>query len=42
MPMHSVEGGGGLRLHVRDWGDAGAPPILFIHGWSQHHLCWTK
>ncbi|CAN7368309.1 alpha/beta hydrolase [Phenylobacterium sp. LjRoot219] len=42
MPMHTVEGGGGVQLHVRDWGDPGAPPILFLHGWSQHHLCWAK
>jgi len=39
---HSVRGGGGLRLHVREWGAVGAPPILFIHGWSQNHLCWMK
>jgi len=42
MATHTVEGGGGVKLHVRDWGDPGAPPILFIHGWSQHHLCWSK
>jgi pimeloyl-ACP methyl ester carboxylesterase len=39
---HTVEGGGGLRLHVREWRNAGGPPILFIHGWSQNHLCWQK
>jgi non-heme chloroperoxidase len=39
---HTVKGGGGLQLHVREWGPADAPPILFIHGWSQHHLCWTR
>ena len=37
-----VQGGGGLRLHVREWGKADGPPILFIHGWSQNHLCWAK
>jgi pimeloyl-ACP methyl ester carboxylesterase len=42
MRTHTVEGGAGLRLHVRDFGPAGAPAILFIHGWSQHHLCWSK
>jgi pimeloyl-ACP methyl ester carboxylesterase len=26
---------------VRQWGDPGAPPILFLHGWSQNHLCWA-
>ena len=39
---HTVVGGGGLRLHVREWGDADGPPILLIHGWSQNHLCWAK
>jgi non-heme chloroperoxidase len=42
MKVHSVRGGGGLKLHVREWGRADAPPILFIHGWSQNHLCWAK
>ena len=39
---HTVRGGGGLRLHVREWGKPDGPPILFIHGWSQNHLCWAK
>ena len=42
MEVHEVEGGGGLRLHVREWGNADGPPILLIHGWSQSHLCWAK
>jgi non-heme chloroperoxidase len=42
MKVHSVQGGGGLRLHVREWGKADGPPILFIHGLSQNHLCWDK
>jgi len=40
--IHTVRGGGGLRLHVREWGKPDGPPILFIHGWSQNHLCWVK
>src|SRR4029450_9067907 len=40
--IHDVRGGGGLRLHVRDWGRPGGPPILSIHGWSQGHLCWAR
>ena len=40
--IHTVKGGGGLRLHVREWGKPDGPPILFIHGWSQNHLCWAK
>ena len=39
---HTVRGGGGLRLHVREWGKTDGPPILFIHGLSQNHLCWAK
>jgi non-heme chloroperoxidase len=42
MQVHTVAGGGGLQLHVREWGNADGPPILFIHGWSQNHLCWDK
>src|SRR6266480_2104614 len=42
MKVHAVRGGGGLRLHVREWGKADGPPILFIHGWSQNHLCWAR
>lgn len=38
--MAMVVGGGGTRLHVREWGRKDAPPILFVHGWSQHHLAW--
>ena len=39
---YTVKGGGGLRLHVREWGRPEGQPILFIHGWSQNHLCWAK
>ena len=42
MKVHVVRGGGGLRLHVREWGRTDGPPILFIHGWSQNHLCWER
>jgi non-heme chloroperoxidase len=42
MREHVIEGGGGLKLHVREWGPDHAPPILLLHGWSQHHLCWSK
>jgi non-heme chloroperoxidase len=42
MKVHEVTGGGALRLHVREWGRADGAPILFIHGWSQSHLCWKK
>src|SRR5690242_12069736 len=41
MEIHTVTGGGGVRLHVREWGDPAGAPILFLHGWSQNHLCWA-
>lgn len=37
-----VRGGDGLRLHVREWGDPQGPPIVFVHGWSQSQLCWSR
>src|SRR3954452_22618432 len=40
--IHTVTGGGNLRLHVREWGRASGPAILFIHGWSQNHMCWSR
>ncbi|HUF55488.1 MAG TPA: alpha/beta hydrolase [Thermohalobaculum sp.] len=40
MLSQSVAGGGGTAIHVAETGDPGGPPILFIHGWSQAHLCW--
>jgi non-heme chloroperoxidase len=42
MITNSIQGGDGIRLHVCEWGNASAPSILFIHGWSQNHLCWSK
>ena len=42
MKAHVVRGGGGLRLHVREWGPADGPAILLIHGWSENHLCWAR
>lgn len=42
MKIHTVEGGNGLKLHVREWGKAEGAPILFVHGWSQNHLSWHK
>ena len=40
MQTHTIEGGGGLRLHVREWGDPRGTAILLIHGWSQSSLSW--
>ena len=40
MEIATVTGGGGTKLHVREWGRKDAPAMLFVHGWSQHHLAW--
>jgi non-heme chloroperoxidase len=40
--IHEIRGGGGVRLHAREWGDPQGPALLLIHGWSQSDLCWTK
>src|SRR5689334_15341198 len=42
MRTHTVAGGGGLRLHVGEWGAVDGPAILLIHGWPQTHLCWAR
>ena len=39
---HTVSGYGGVKLHVREAGNPDGPPLLLIHGWSQHHLSWSK
>ena len=38
--VHTVLGGDGLALHVREWGPPDGPPVLLIHGWSGNHMCW--
>ena len=40
--IHSVKGGRGLKLHVREWGNPDGAPILLVHGWSQNHLAWHE
>lgn len=39
---HEIRGAGGVRLYAREWGHPDGPEIVFIHGWSQCDLCWTK
>ena len=29
---HEIRGGGGLRLHAREWGNPDGPALLFVHG----------
>ncbi|MFY9685527.1 MAG: alpha/beta fold hydrolase, partial [Pseudolabrys sp.] len=42
MKIHTVKGAAGINLHVREYGKPDGIPILFIHGWSQSYLCWSK
>jgi len=39
---HTVTGYGGVKLHVREAGNPDGPALMLIHGWSQHHLSWSK
>lgn len=39
---YDIRGGGGVRLHAREWGNPDGPAILFVHGWSQSDLCWSR
>lgn len=32
----------GLRLHYRDWGDASAPPLILLHGFTGHARSWDS
>jgi len=39
---HTVAGGGGTGLRVDETGDPDGQAILFIYGYSQSQLCWTR
>jgi pimeloyl-ACP methyl ester carboxylesterase len=42
MIRHDITSADGTNLAVFEAGPTDAPPILLIHGWSQHHLSWAK
>jgi non-heme chloroperoxidase len=42
MKNHKINGGGGTQIHVVESGNAQGRSILFIHGFSQCCLCWTR
>lgn len=42
MIAHQVTSGDGTKLAVFEQGPSQAPTLLFSHGWSQHHLSWSK
>jgi non-heme chloroperoxidase len=39
---HEIPGGQGVRLHVVETGNPAGPPLLFIHGFSQCWLAWSR
>ena len=42
MKSYKVTGGGGVELHVVETGNPRGRPILFLHGFSQCSLVWSK
>jgi len=38
----SVKSSDGLRLAAGEWGNPAGPEILFIHGFCQSALSWTR
>jgi len=42
MKGHRITGGGGIKLHLVEAGNAQGRPILFIHGFSQCGLAWSR
>jgi pimeloyl-ACP methyl ester carboxylesterase len=42
MKSSTITGGGGARLHVVESGNAEGRSILFIHGFSQCWLAWSR
>ncbi len=42
MKSHRVAGGAGTQLHVVETGNPRGRPILFIHGFSQCSLAWSR
>ena len=42
MKHHTIVGGGGTRLRVVGTGNPQGQSVLFIHGFSQCSLCWSR
>jgi non-heme chloroperoxidase len=42
MKTHRIAGGGGVQLHVVEAGNTGGRPVLFLHGFSQSWLAWSR
>jgi non-heme chloroperoxidase len=42
MKHRTITGGGGTQLHLVETGNAQGRPILFLHGFSQCSLAWSR
>jgi pimeloyl-ACP methyl ester carboxylesterase len=42
MKTHRIAGGAGVQLHVVEAGNPDGRPILFLHGFSQSWLAWSR
>jgi pimeloyl-ACP methyl ester carboxylesterase len=42
MKSYMITGGGGIPLHLLETGNSRGRPIVFIHGFSQSGLAWTR
>jgi len=42
MKHHKITGGGGVQLHTVETGNPGGRAIIFIHGFSQCWLAWSR
>ena len=42
MKSHTITGGGGVQLHVVETGNSRGRAILFIHGFSQCWISWSR
>lgn len=42
MKSHKITGGGGTQLHLVETGNSRGRPILFLHGFSQCSLAWSR
>ncbi|MDP9130065.1 MAG: alpha/beta hydrolase, partial [Candidatus Binatota bacterium] len=31
----------GIKLHYFEWGEAGKPDLLLVHGWTSFAASWT-
>ena len=42
MKSHKITGGGDVQLHLVETGNPKGRPIIFIHGFSQCSLAWSR